>query len=459
MQLLNYIPSHLPNTNSFLERLRGLRCNQKCFIESFDVSALYTNVSNDNALEAIHELLVENEGNINFHGLSITQVMVLLRACLGCNVFRWSGRYFAQVRGLAMGQRLAPVLAIAFMAKIEAPLSEIPPLFYCRYIDDCLIICSTQEEVDRCFDLLNGQSEYIRFTREKPIEDWLPFLNVQVKSCEDSYLTKWYRKPSNKNILLHAISAHPNRMKKAVIRNMFRTASAVSSGPQEREESRSLARMVAVSNGYHEYNRSTPQSTWHRNVRDSRADSQDIESRIPFYVPFISDEVTTAIRQCLKRASMDKIVTVIDIPPSNLKRLLVRNRIYDRICMTPNCVICPTGKEGDCMRTGTVYLITCRRCGEEYIGESARALCVRIKEHLIGKEKSRLPTPLGSHRVRSHEGADFEIEVKILACETRTQARKTLEAFWIRARGPKMNRKDECLTITRELEPYLDQIF
>ncbi|VDN21420.1 unnamed protein product [Cylicostephanus goldi] len=46
-------------------------------------------------------------------------VMTLLKACLDCSVFRWSGQYFRQVRGLAMGQRLAPVVAITFMSKVE----------------------------------------------------------------------------------------------------------------------------------------------------------------------------------------------------------------------------------------------------------------------------------------------------------------------------------------------------
>ncbi|KAJ1367640.1 hypothetical protein KIN20_028591 [Parelaphostrongylus tenuis] len=49
--------------------------------------------------------------------------MVLLKECLNSSFFIWSGNYFAQIRRLAMGQRLAPTLAIAFMSKVEAPNS------------------------------------------------------------------------------------------------------------------------------------------------------------------------------------------------------------------------------------------------------------------------------------------------------------------------------------------------
>uniref|UniRef100_A0A7I4Z2Y6 Reverse transcriptase domain-containing protein n=1 Tax=Haemonchus contortus TaxID=6289 RepID=A0A7I4Z2Y6_HAECO len=76
-----------------------------------------------------------------------------------------------------MGQRLAPVLAICFMSRVERPVIARMPIMYCRYIDDCCVITSTQQEMDELFDILNRQSQYIKFTREVPHEGWLPYLN------------------------------------------------------------------------------------------------------------------------------------------------------------------------------------------------------------------------------------------------------------------------------------------
>ncbi|KAK6751971.1 hypothetical protein RB195_003408 [Necator americanus] len=56
-----------------------------------------------------------------------------------------------------MDQRFAPAIAVASMSKKEKPLLEHKPLLYCRYIDDCCIICLMQAEIDACFDLLNKQ--------------------------------------------------------------------------------------------------------------------------------------------------------------------------------------------------------------------------------------------------------------------------------------------------------------
>uniref|UniRef100_A0A0K0DL03 Reverse transcriptase domain-containing protein n=1 Tax=Angiostrongylus cantonensis TaxID=6313 RepID=A0A0K0DL03_ANGCA len=137
-------------------------------MESSDVTALYTNASDDCAMQAIFVLLMKHEGEINMYGFNIEQLMALLKKCMGCSTFRWSGKYYARIKGLAMGQRMAPRLAIAFMPKVEAPVTDLGPLLYCGYINDCFVLCSTQEEMDKCFELLNEQSEYIKFTREKP---------------------------------------------------------------------------------------------------------------------------------------------------------------------------------------------------------------------------------------------------------------------------------------------------
>ena len=166
--------------------------------------------------------------------------------------------------------------------------------------------------------------------------------------------------------------------------------------------------------------------------------------------------MSAAIRACIRKADLQDDVRVVEIPPENLKRRLVRNRLYDRLCQTPSCIICPHGKEGDCMVSGVVYLITCKQCREEYVGETGRPLCIRAREHLDGLKKSRITTPLGEHRVQHHGNADVEVEITILAREQEISARRTLEALWIKAKDPKINRKDERVAITRELAPFAD---
>ena len=63
-QLLRKVSAHLTNTNQFLEHLRRTNFDQHCVMESFDVTSLYTNVSNSDAMEALSGMLEEYDRSI-----------------------------------------------------------------------------------------------------------------------------------------------------------------------------------------------------------------------------------------------------------------------------------------------------------------------------------------------------------------------------------------------------------
>ena len=102
-----------------------------------------------------------------------------------------------------------------------------------------------------------------------------------------------------------------------------------------------------------------------------------------------------------------------------------------------------------------IYEIECLTCHAQYIGETGRPLSVRLNEHIASKKRESLITPLGKHRREDHGGLDFDVKCTILAYEPQTSARKTLVAFWICKRNPRMNGRNEHLAITSDLMPFL----
>ena len=349
-----------------------------------------------------------------------------------------------------MGQRLAPVLAVCFMSRIEEPVLARLPLMYCRYIDDCCVITSTPAEMNECFRILNEQSRYIKLTRETPRNGWLSFLNTQISLTNGELRVKWYRKESSKNILIHATSAHPAAVKYAVVHNMFKTATELCTGDIERTESLKLASKIARSNGYtesHHHRRSTP--------RFATCNHSPSENKLPLCLPFVSDRMSMAIKQCIQRAQLQDDVMLVNIPRDNIKRQLVRNRLYDRECISEHCIVCPYGKQGDCAKQGVVYQLECLSCNSTYIGETGRALGIRVREHLASKRKGNAVSALGKHKLEAHSGNDFDVKCTILAHETEITARKVLEAAWILTRNPSMNNKNECVSVTSDLLPLV----
>lgn len=68
-----------------------------------------------------------------------------------------------------MGESLAPTLAIACIAKIGAPDFKCR-LLYCRHFYIGLMVCATQMDMDKCSELLSGQSKHTKLTWEKTTE-------------------------------------------------------------------------------------------------------------------------------------------------------------------------------------------------------------------------------------------------------------------------------------------------
>ena len=90
------------------------------------------------------------------------------------------------------------------------------------------------------------------------------------------------------------------------------------------------------------------------------------------------------------------------------------------------------------------------------MGKTSRPLCIRVKEHLDGLNKSKIFTTLGDNRLRCHGGTIFEGTVMTLGREPEISAHRTLESLRIAAKTPKINRKDECVALTRDPVSFVD---
>ena len=96
-----------------------------------------------------------------------------------------------------------------------------------------------------------------------------------------------------------------------------------------------------------------------------------------------------------------------------------------------NLLMFPKDREDKTKQSNIIYWFKCGRteCDEEYIGESARTLGERYKEHL------KTPSPIFEHE--SITGHDTTLEnFKIIAREDQNMARAIKEAIYIRVNNP-----------------------
>lgn len=82
---------------------------------TLDVSALYTNIPQDEGIEAVRGMMKTHQHKIQ-GDLQPRIITTLLKLVLQMNNFEFNGQQYLQVGGAAMGMRVAPTFANIFMA-------------------------------------------------------------------------------------------------------------------------------------------------------------------------------------------------------------------------------------------------------------------------------------------------------------------------------------------------------
>lgn len=93
-------------------------------------------------------------------------------------------------------------------------------------------------------------------------------------------------------------------------------------------------------------------------------------------------------------------------------------------------------KECSCQDTNLVYVITCKRCGYQYVGETKRTLRTRMNEHLLNIKKNISTSFLVEHFNQPSHEKDKDISVTIIEKMDENASDKdrlTREQFWILA--------------------------
>ena len=174
VQLLEKIPAHLRNTDEYLKRLQdkypGHQLPQNAIVFSIDVVNLYGSIPLADAVSAVTEMLAEHREDIDLCGLTPDDVARLLSHCLENNTFRFDDDHYKQRVGIAMGNKVAPPVAIIFMHRFEqAAIRDAAqkPDFYGRYIDDSIGVWTYgHDELLKFIEYLNSLHPTIKFTLE-----------------------------------------------------------------------------------------------------------------------------------------------------------------------------------------------------------------------------------------------------------------------------------------------------
>ena len=112
-------PHHITSTQDFVEQVRQIKLEPGECLSSHDVSALFTSVPIDPALNIIKDLLEKDNTLKERTVMEVGDIILLLEFCLKNTYFSFQGQFYEQVEGAAMGSPVSPIVANLYMEYLE----------------------------------------------------------------------------------------------------------------------------------------------------------------------------------------------------------------------------------------------------------------------------------------------------------------------------------------------------
>ena len=451
--------SFIKNTYDFITKLKSFASQNNYLLVTGDVSALYTNMNIDRSIECVKKAFDQNPDPHR----PDKHILELLEISLKFNDFEFNDEFYLQVMGTAMGKRFAPGLSNLYMLdfdRIAMHDFKIKPLLYFRYLDDIFLLFPGDETSLKEYEIfLNNIIPDIKVTLEHSNTE-INFLDVTVyKNDVNQLKTKVFFKKTDTHQLLHRSSHHPNHTFNGIVKSQLIRFKRISSTKTDYDETCKILFSFLKNRGYtHAKMRKLQHEIWH-NYNCDQPIEKSKNDLIPIVVEFndfnckLAKEYKTLIQ---RNNQFKESKTVIAYKNGkNLKQILVKSKLkteklgHFRTCGEARCGACPlysrdttkfqssvTGKSYGitgkitCKSKNLVYVINCRKCKRQYVGETGHSLRERLSQH---RSDIRLKknTAIGVHfNSEGHSHLDVKMIPIEQFSENNSDVRRRKEKHW-----------------------------
>lgn len=395
------------NSAQCISQFKDLRLSQGDILCSFDIFNLFPSLPINIIRGYIVEKLMER-GPIS--NLGLEQLLSIFDLCMETNIFEFEGRHYKQVSGCPIGGSISPVIADLFVDYVHwKVVSKYNLKLLMYYVDDS--ICVVNERlVDNILQELNSVHKNIRYTCERENNKMITFLDIKLIRRDDGgVMTDLYTKPQKSNRSINYWSYHPKYQKVNIIRNEISRISTISD-PKFVKQNIERLKIKYCENDYPPL---FVEEVINKQINKGRVEHKEIKptmyGSIP-YLPGLSEE----IRAILNRFNIS-ITFKINKPLTSITN---NKSLVDKF-------------HGN----GVVYAVPCESCRSVeqttiYVGETQRALKIRLKEHFASVIKSLPKSALSIHAIEQGHSFNFE-DVQVLKKEKHLSKRRFYESFFV----------------------------
>ena len=124
---IGHSSSFVNDSKDLMDKLQSIKLQDSEYLVSFDVSALFTSIPVNQALDVNNQLIIQHQTDMDFKykvdkawyevadHLDREDVMALLKVVLNNCAFSFQGKFYKQLHGAAMGSPCSPVVANIYM--------------------------------------------------------------------------------------------------------------------------------------------------------------------------------------------------------------------------------------------------------------------------------------------------------------------------------------------------------
>lgn len=316
------------------------------------------------------------------------------------------------------GSPLSPAVSNIVLERIERAALEnlmargIVPVFFKRYVDDCLL-CARLEDVEIVLEVFNSFHQRLQFTMEMEVDMKLKFLDVILRREGNVITTEWAPKDVNGRYLDYTSVSPFSHKKNTVIALVDRALKLTHA--KYRGNTIKTVKHILRNNNYPSFLtekviRERLHIMYNTLQQNTRKDTMGFVT-LP-YVPGLGEKLARYLGQHDLKVAFKPVDKIKDVLFTKTK---------DKIPKMKN--------------TNVVYEVPCGACPKTYIGETSQFLKTRLDKHKSDVRTRNIGgTGLSQHTLE--EGHIFNFDnTKILDKVTNYKTRLTVETFNIKLKG------------------------
>lgn len=437
--LANRHPSYIKDTYDFIAKIRNRKINKRLYLVTGDVTALYTNMNIERAINIVKEFFNNNPDP----NRPSEELLELLDIAMRNNDFSFGQRLFLQIFGTAMGKTFAPNLANLYLIDFDHRACNdfhIKPIHFFRFLDDIFFLWDgTLEDLKQYENFLNSLIPDIKVTLNHSETD-ISFLDTTVfKHTENDITTlqtKVFFKETDTHQLLHHSSYHPPHTFSGILKSQVLRFKRLSSFKPDYDNACFILFNSLINRGYNKRKlRKMKLDIWTNYTPKIIDNNKPVFPIVIHFSPLAShliyewkklilqhnifQDYRITAAYCRNKNLAELLAPRINRPNNNNNNNNSDDSNNDTVlgcdkCNSIRCKACPSVNctktfnsaytrrqytikgSFNCRSNNIIYLITCTLCNMQYVGETQRKLSERLTDHRsnITLQKN---TPIANH--------------------------------------------------------------